>query len=42
VDPWGKILSEKQQGSGLIFAEIDLNYLHERRAAFPCLDHRIL
>ncbi|MDF1828034.1 MAG: carbon-nitrogen hydrolase family protein [Legionellaceae bacterium] len=42
VDPWGKILSKKQQGIGLIFADIDLNYLHERRAAFSCLDHRIL
>ena len=42
VDPWGKIVSEIKQGTGLIFADIDLNYLHERRTAFPCLDHRIL
>ncbi|MDF1683234.1 MAG: carbon-nitrogen hydrolase family protein [Legionellaceae bacterium] len=42
VDPWGKILSEIKHGTGLIFTDIDLEYLHERRAAFPCLDHRIL
>lgn len=42
VNPWGKILSEIKHGTGLIFTDIDLKYLHERRAAFPCLEHRII
>jgi len=42
VNPWGEVLSEIKHGTGLIFSNIDLKQLHERRAAFPCLDHRIL
>ena len=42
VNPWGEVLSEIKHGTGLIFSNIDLKKLHELRAAFPCLDHRIL
>ena len=42
VNPWGDVLSEIKHGTGLIFSDIDLEQLHERRAAFPCLDHRVL
>ena len=42
VSPWGEVLSEIKYGTGLIFSNIDLEQLHKRRAAFPCLDHRIL
>lgn len=42
VSPWGEVLSEIKHGTGLIFSEIDLEQLHERRAAFPCLEHRIV
>jgi len=42
VDPWGQVLSEIEHGTGLIFSDIDLEQLHRRRVAFPCLDHRIL
>jgi len=42
IDPWGEILSEIKHGSGLIFSDINLEQLHQRRATFPCLDHRVL
>ena len=42
IDPWGQVLSEIEHGAGLIFSTLDLEQLHERRAAFPCLDHRTL
>lgn len=42
VSPWGEVLSEIKHGAGLIFSNIDLEQLYERRAAFPCLEHRIL
>jgi len=40
VDPWGKILAEASDGSGLIMAEIDLAYLAQVRAQLPALAHR--
>jgi deaminated glutathione amidase len=42
VNPWGEVLSERKHGKGLIFSDIDLEQLHKQRAAFPCLDHRVL
>jgi len=42
ASPWGEVLSERKHGAGLIFSDIDLEHLHERRAAFPCLAHRTL
>ena len=42
VDPWGKILSELPDGSGIVMAEIDLDYLAKIRAELPALKHRRL
>lgn len=42
VDPWGKIIIEKEEGPGLITAEIDLQKQQELRDNFPCLDHHVL
>ncbi len=40
VDPWGRKLAEAQNGSGVVSAEIDLDYLRATRRHFPALDHR--
>lgn len=42
VDPWGKILAEATEGSGMIQGEIDLDYLAKVRAELPALAHRKL
>ena len=42
VEPWGNVLSEHQQGSGIVFADIDLLRLRALRRDFPCNDHHIL
>ncbi|VAW76503.1 FIG003879: Uncharacterized subgroup of the nitrilase superfamily [hydrothermal vent metagenome] len=40
VDPWGQVMNELANGSGLVCADIDIDRLHNIRRAFPCLDHR--
>jgi predicted amidohydrolase len=40
VDPWGQIMNELANGSGLVCADIDLQRLRNVRRAFPCLEHR--
>jgi deaminated glutathione amidase len=42
VNPWGEVMTEIDVGTGIICADIDLDYLHAQRADFPCLKHRIL
>lgn len=42
VDPWGKIISEQSTGTGIIFADIDLQRLHQLRKQLPCNDHHVL
>lgn len=42
VEPWGNILNEHQSGPGIIFADIDLQRLHQLRLQFPCNNHHIL
>nr|UQM69618.1 nitrilase [Legionella moravica] len=42
IEPWGKILSQKQVGAGMITADIDLQRLEQLRRHFPCVDHHVL
>lgn len=42
VEPWGKIVGEQQDGTGLIVTDINLQRLRELRQQFPCNDHHIL
>lgn len=42
VDPWGVVLAEVTDGSGLAVAEIDLAVLARVREQMPCLQHRVL
>jgi len=40
VDPWGNIMNELANGSGLVCADMDLERLNSIRRSFPCLEHR--
>jgi predicted amidohydrolase len=42
IDPWGEILAEIEDGTGLAVAEIDLGRLEETRQRMPCLRHQTL
>ncbi|PYT08079.1 MAG: hydrolase [Acidobacteria bacterium] len=39
VDPWGRIVAEKEEGVGIIEAEIDLGEVDRVRKALPALTH---
>lgn len=39
IDPWGKILAEKQSDIGIIMADLDLNEVQKARVAIPALTH---
>ena len=40
VDPWGQVMNELANGSGLVCADIGLERLKIIRRAFPVLEHR--
>lgn len=42
VEPWGKVISEKNTGSGVIIGDIDLQRLCSLRRDFPCNEHHVL
>ncbi|XP_069074380.1 deaminated glutathione amidase [Pleurodeles waltl] len=42
VDPWGSIIAQCQEGTGLCYAEIKLDYLHRIRQEMPVCNHRRL
>lgn len=42
IDPWGTILAEQAEGTGVAAAEIDLSVLEKTRREMPCLQHRRL
>lgn len=42
IDPWGKILAEKEQGVGFIAADVTREHLLEIRRQLPALGHRRL
>lgn len=42
VGPWGDILAQKQEGVGLVIADIDLHELLHLRKTFPSVDHHVL
>ncbi len=42
IEPWGKVLAQKELGSGLVIVDIDLQRLHQLRRQFPCVDHHVL
>jgi predicted amidohydrolase len=40
IDPWGSILAQVADGTGLAVAELDLSRLDKVRTAIPVLNHR--
>ena len=42
VDPWGQVLDMRDQGAGLVLAELERKRLAQVRAQLPALQHRIL
>lgn len=42
VNPWGEVISTLETESGVISAEINLDYMHQLRQDFPVLLHRKL
>lgn len=40
VDPWGRVLAERPEGEGVVWADIDLEALQALRKRFPALSHR--
>lgn len=40
VDPWGTVLARAQEGPGVVYGEIDLDYLEEVRRKIPSLANR--
>ncbi len=42
VEPWGRVLVQKETSVGLVTADIDLQRLQQLRQHFPCIEHHIL
>ena len=42
VDPWGEILAKKEEGEGLVYADLDLSVIQKLQQRFPVLEHRRL
>lgn len=40
VDPWGAVISDCGDGEGIVFAEIDLDYMKQVRQSIPVSKHR--
>lgn len=42
IEPWGRVLTVQEPGTGIIFADIDLQRQQQLRQQFPCNDHHVL
>lgn len=42
IEPWGKVLAQKEANTGLVTADIDLQRLQQLRQHFPCIEHHVL
>lgn len=42
IDPWGKIIGQREEGAGLVLAEVSLADLQATRDRLPALEHRVL
>jgi nitrilase len=42
IDPWGKVLAQREQGAGIVLAELDMRLLQTCRSRLPALQHRVL
>jgi deaminated glutathione amidase len=42
IDPWGEVLAQREEGEGVVLAEIDVAQLRSVRQQLPALEHRRL
>jgi nitrilase len=42
VDPWGEVLAIREEGEGVVLAEVDLKRVAEVRSSLPALANRRL
>ncbi len=42
IDPWGQVLAEQAQGTGVVIADLDPAHLATCRSQLPALQHRLL
>lgn len=42
VEPWGKVVAQKETDTGVVTADVDLQRLHQLRQHFPCVEHHVL
>jgi len=42
IDPWGRIVAEREEGPGIVVGDIDAARIAEVRAQLPALAHRVL
>ena len=42
VDPWGQIIGQRDEGAGLVMADVSGARLQEARRELPALEHRVL
>ena len=42
VDPWGAVLAVREEGAGVVLADIEVKRLAEVRGQLPALDHKVL
>jgi len=40
VNPWGDIIGEAEEGQGIVYGEVDLDYVQKVRNELPLLKHR--
>jgi predicted amidohydrolase len=42
VDPWGTVVDERDEGDGVVIANLDGGTVAHKRAQMPCLSHAVL
>jgi predicted amidohydrolase len=42
IDPWGTVLGMREEGAGVVFAQLDAARLAHVRSQLPALEHRVL
>jgi nitrilase len=42
VDPWGVVLAQREEGAGVVLADLDAERLAQVRRQLPALDHRVI
>ena len=42
VDPWGRVLAQREAGDGIVVADLNPALPDELRRGFPVLQHRLL